>query len=373
MLLLALLGCGQSERQKEAAQQALASRIRMQPDGTILLTDEDRAAFHVTTTVAGTGETGSGRVVYGRVSAAPGAAVQVSAPITGTVAGIPEAVLGARVKAGAELLRLAPAFDASERASLGVQTAEIDGRIRDLTHRVAEKDAAAARARQLAPEHIVSVAKLQAAEAEAASAHAELDAARRERESITRNASSLVVVRAPVSGTVAELQTTVGAAVKRGDLLATILGAGGRMIDIGVPPGEPPAPWYAVQVASEWIPASLIGSGRVASEDGLQHDLIAFKTSATTLVPGASVAVRIGAAGVGGVTLPVTAVVPTPSGDIAFVALGPGKYQPRTVHVVDRSAESVRIDAGIAAGERVVTTGAMELWGEVLKAGRTKG
>jgi len=183
----------------------------------------------------------------------------------------------------------------------------------------------------------------------------------------------VVVVRAPVSGTVAELQTTVGAAVKRGDLLATILGAGGRMIDIGVPPGEPPAPSYTVQIGSEWIPVSLIGSGRVASEDGLRHDLIGLKTSVTTLVPGASVAVRIGAARVGGVTLPVTAVVPTSSGDVAFVELGPGRYQPRTVHVLDRSAESVRVDTGIAPGERVVTTGAMELWGEVLKAGRTKG
>jgi hypothetical protein len=66
-------------------------------------------------------------------------------------------------------------------------------------------------------------------------------------------------------------------------------------------------------------------------------------------------------------------VVPTPSGHGAFVELGPGKYQPRTVHVIERSADSVRVDAGIAVGERVVTTGAMELWGEVLKAGRTKG
>jgi cobalt-zinc-cadmium efflux system membrane fusion protein len=373
LLLFVLAGCSRSERQKEAAQKALASRVRMQRDGSILLSEEDRAAFRMATTIAGVGETAGGRVAYGRVIASPGAEVQVSAPITGTVAGVPDALLGSQVTVGAPLLRLAPAFDASERASLGVQAAEIDGRIHELTHRVTEKDAAAARARELSPERIVSLAKLQAAEADAASAHAELEAARREREAITRSVGSLVVVRAPMSGTVAELKATMGEPVRRGDPLATILTAGGRVIDVGVAPGEPPTASYAVEIGSAWVPASLIGSARVASADGLRHDLIAVPPAGATLVPGTSVTVRIGTGDVGGVTLPATAVVPTPSGDLVFVELAPGKYRPRTVHVIDRSADSVRIDAGIAAGERVVTTGAMELWGEVAKAGGTKG
>ena len=80
--------------------------------------------------------------------------------------------------------------------------------------------------------------------------------------------------------------------------------------------------------------------------------------------------VRVGHSGdAGAVVLPAGALVPTADGDVVFVAEAPGRYRLRRVEVGERGGGGVALAGGVEAGESVVVRGAMELWGEVVKAG----
>lgn len=373
LLLLFLVltpACGETEAEREAQQQALAGRVRMEADGAIVLTDEERQALHVETAPATPGEGETLRTVYGAVTAAPGSEVEVTAPLTGIVDGPPLVVLGEKVDAGAPLVRLIPSLDTGERASLAVRRHELEGQIAELEQRVAQQDEAAARAKKLYEQGIESLADLQAAETDAAGWRARLAAGRKELASLEAGTAETLTVRSPIAGVIGALETEDGLTVRQGEGMLTVLGEGGRRIDVGVVPGSPPATSWRVQVGSEWVPAKHIGSGGLIGADGLRHELLE-APAGTALEPGATVLVRIGAGEARGVVLPASAVVPVAGGEMAFVEEESGRYLPRRLQVTERGPDRVVVASGVEAGERVVSRGAMELWGEMVKAGAT--
>lgn len=363
------LGCGASEAEREAQQQALASRVRVAPDGTIVLTQEEREALGLTTSTAAEGKIAGGETVYGVVKASPGAQVEVSAPIDATVAGAPLVVLGQQVRSGTALVRLAPSFGTAERATLAVRRQELRGQVEVLEHRVELQDAAVTRARKLHHQGIESLADLQTAEADAGALRAQLTAAQRELSELDATTVDLLTVRAPESGSVASLDVEAGSTVQRGERLASVLVASDRWVDVGLPPGGPPTSSFAVEVHSRWVAAERIGGSVVVGADGLRHELLALPSARADLEPGATVLVRMGQGSAGGIVLPAAAVVPTAHGEVAFVAEAPGSYRLRRVQVVERGDDEVTVQGDVRAGEPVVVRGAMELWGEVVKAG----
>jgi multidrug efflux pump subunit AcrA (membrane-fusion protein) len=375
LCLVLVVACGTGEAEREAQQQALASRVRVAADGAIVLTREERELLGLETAPAVPGEVAGGPIVYGVVSASPGSEIEITAPITGTVAGPPDIQLGSRVRRGATLLRLTPSLDTGERASLAAQRQDLQGQISELEHRVAQQDAAAERARKLHDLGIESLAALQSAEADAAAARARLAAARRELSALDRGTIEIVTVGSPADGTVAALEVEAGETVRQGDRLATLLTPGSRRVDVGVPPDAPSPSSFAVEVGGRWRPATLIGSSSVVGADGLRHELLELSDTGAAAegvaAPGATVRVRLGqrAAGTPGVVLPASAVVPASGGEVVFVVEPDGRYRLRRVRGVERAGERVSVQAGVEAGERVVTRGAMELWGEVVKAG----
>jgi len=385
-LLLCLVlaaGCGASEAEREAQQRAVASRVRVAPDGAILLSPDERRALGLVTSVAARGDVAGGQTAYGVVAASPGAEVEVGAPMTATVAGAPLVVLGQRVAAGEPLLRLTPSLDTADRATLAMRRQELGGQVDELEQRVAQQDAAAARARRLHDDGIVSLADLEAAEADAGAARARLAAARHQLSTLAARTVEALTVRAPAAGTVAALDAEAGATVHQGQRLATVLAAGGRRVDVGLPPGSPPATSFAVEVGSRWVTAQRIGDSGVIGADGLRHlwleipppdgakpDRAVAANPAVTIEPGATVLVRVGhSRDAGAVVLPAGALVPTADGDVVFVAEAPGRYRLRRVEVGERGGGGVALAGGVEAGESVVVRGAMELWGEVVKAG----
>jgi membrane fusion protein, multidrug efflux system len=370
-LLLALAtGCNASEAEREAQQQALASRVRVEPDGTIVLSQQERQALQLTTSPVAEGTTAGTRTAYGVVSAAPGVEVEVTAPIMSTVAGAPLVVLGERVRSGTPLVRLVPALDTADRATLAARRQELAGTIQELESRVRQQDAAAERAHKLSEQGIESLADLQAADADADAWRAQLASARSQLATVRQGTAETLTVRAPAAGTVASLDVEAGATVRQGAHLATVLGAGGgRRLDVGLAPGSPPASSFAVEVDSRWLPAKRIGGSAVVGADGLRHLLLELPAAASSLDPGATVLVRLQSGDTRGLALPAAAIVPTADGEVVFVVERPGRYRLRRVHVSQRGAEEVSLDRGLRAGEQVVTRGAMELWGEVVKAG----
>ena len=357
--------CAKSEAQREAEARKAATPARLEANGSIRLSDADRKTLDLQVVPAHEGNLPHSADRVGIVQTPVGAEVDVAAPASGRIVRGPTVSAGTTVGSGTVLMTIAPTFDAAQRAGLAVQAADLDGRIRQIERQLPAKDAESARLRVLRGERIVSATKQQAAEADAQSAHAELDSLRRQRAAQASATTANLDVRSPVSGTVAEILGATGAEVHYGDTIARILRAGQRLIDIGVAPDEPAGSGYLVLIDGSWLPGQLVSRGAVAGSDGLRHDKIAVDNP--LLLPGATVSVRILRAGTGGVVIPEAAVVPTPRGDIVFVQQSSDSFAARNIHVADRAQGLVRVDQGLITGDRVVARGAMELYGERMR------
>jgi len=370
MLLLCgmpLVCCSKSEAEHEAAARRAATPVRVEHDGSIKLTAADRAALNLEVAPVAAGTLGAGTLRFGKVQSAATDEFIVTAPVSGKISGA-SAVAGSAVTAGTILASIVPSFDASERVTLGVQAADIEGQIAQLEKEIHAKDAEAARTRQLGNERIVSIAREQTAAADAAAAHAKLDALRREQEAQRQNTARVAAIRAPIGGALAEVHATSGSAVHQGDVLARIVRPGDRFIDLPIGANEPVGDTYAVLAAGLWLPARLVSRGVAIDPDGFRHDRVAVQGAATTLLPGSTISVRISRGASIGIIVPDSAIVPSSRGDLVYVQRTSDSFQSRLVHVAERTDTSARIDQGLAPGEIIVVRGVMGLYGESVRS-----
>lgn len=367
-LAVPLAGCGESESTREARAMKDATPQRLRPDGTIQLSDQDRAALGLVVASAVEGDLPESTLRFGRVVSLLANESQVVSPVTGHITRPPLVQLGAPVKAGAVLLEIAPTLDTPDRISVGSQAAEREGQIEAAAGGVAQAEAEAARARQLSP-HIVSAAKLLEAETAVATARARLEGLRSARIAASQAQTNPVSVSAPIAGTVAAIKIEVGALVNKGDVLAQIVREGPVWIDVSVPPDDPSGDRYSVTTSSGLIAARLLARGSVIDADGTRHDrLVVDAAQSAALRPGASVSVQVARGASRGIVIADSALVPGVDTDTVFVEASPGIFAARPVQVAARFEKQVRVASGLNAGDRVVVQGAMALQGERLRS-----
>lgn len=364
-ILIFLLACAHACGERDSDEQTKTpSRVK---GHAIVLDDKSRAAIDLAVAPATEGELADVRIRYGRVISRPGDEVLVASPMTGRVVELAPFTIGDRVTAGTVLMRVAPVLAATERAAVGVQSAQIAAQVAEAQQELKLRDSELSRARDLANDGIISQAKLQEAEAAAANARARLDAARRGREAQAGAVSGATGLKAPADGTLVAVDAAVGAGVETGRTVARILRAGPRRIELSVSASEQIATAYEINVGERWVPARLILRGTRVGEDGNRHDVLELAPSAEPLL-GATVAVRLAGMATRGVIVPESALLTSASGDVVYVEVAKGSFEPRLVRVVARFGGNARIDSGVKAGEHVVIRSASALRGEALRS-----
>jgi multidrug efflux pump subunit AcrA (membrane-fusion protein) len=314
------------------------------------------------------------RIRYGKVVARPGDELLIASPIAGRVAQIAHAI-GDRVTPRDEIARISPSLGAAERASLGVQSADITAQVTQAQEDARLREAELARASELVRDGIVSQARLQEAEAAVATAHARLQAARQGLAAQAGAVGRALPLAAPADGTLAALEVALGEGVEAGRPIARILRAGPRRIDLSVPAADPPAASYEAQIGDRWVPARLATRSIAVGDDGNRHDLLdlleldllGLGAGAQPLI-GAVVAVRLATAPARGPVVPESAVLTSAGGDVVYVENQHGRFEARLVQVAARLAGRARIAAGLKPGDRVVVRGAAALRGEALRS-----
>ncbi len=370
LALLLVVGptCTQNEAEREEQAMAAAVPRRLQADGTVKLSDADKSALDLRVETAKEGALPDARMRIGRVLARPGDEALLVAPVAARIVTVSAVPIGSDVTARTTLVDVMPILNAGETVSLNVQTADVEGQLRSAIHELALKEATAGRARELSTSAIVSTQAREEAETAVTTTHARIDALRSARSVQLSGGTNRLALKAPMAGRLASLDVALGAVVQPGDVLARVLRSGTRWIDILVSPDDLVGVAYEVEAGGSWIPARLVSRGSVVGMDGTRRDRLEIDAGqAAALLPGATVSVRVGVGRSQGVLVPQSALVPGVGGDVIYVESVAGVYTPRSVRVVARFGGQARL-AGVVAGTRVVTQGAMSLRGESLRS-----
>jgi membrane fusion protein (multidrug efflux system) len=148
----------------------------------------------------------------------PAAVARVAAPVTGTVASV-RCVEGQRVERGAELVRL--------------DTRVADAQVARATKAVEFAELTLARQREMVASEATSKRALQEAEQQLAAARGELAAAQADR--------ALLVLTAPLAGTVLKVNVAPGQAVDPSVALVELADLGRLVVSAGVRSGDAPS------------------------------------------------------------------------------------------------------------------------------------
>jgi cobalt-zinc-cadmium efflux system membrane fusion protein len=358
-------GCGGRDRDED--ERRPPSRVQ---GGAIVLDERSRAALDLVVAAATEADLPEVRIRYGKVVARPGDELLIASPITGRVAQI-ERAIGDRVTAGAEIARISPSLGAAERASLGVQNADITAQVTQAQEEARLREAEVARASELVRDGIVSQARLQEAEAAVATAHARLQAARQGLAAQAGAVGRALPLVTTADGTLAALEVVLGEGVEAGRPIARVLRAGPRRIDLSVHAADPAASSYEAQIGGQtgdrWFPARLVTRSIAVGDDGNRHDVLELDAGAQPLI-GEVVAVRLATAPARGPVVPESAVLTSAGGDVVYVESQHGRFEARVVQVAARLGGRARISAGLKPGDRVVVRGAAALRGEALRS-----
>ena len=367
--LALVLACAESEAEREEKAMAAAVPQRLQPDGTVRLSEADRAALDLRVDVAVRGDLPDARVRLGRVIARPGDEALLVAPVSARVSRVASIAIGSDVTSGTSLVEVTPVLNAGETVSLGVQTAELEGQLHAAERELALRETAAVRARELSSSAIISTQAREEAETAALTTRARLEALRVARTMQLSGGATQLALRAPIAGRLVALDVSLGAVVRPGDVLARVLRGGSRWIDVSVSPDDTVGSSYEVQVGGIWIPARLVARGGFIGPEGTRKDRLELDAvQAAAALPGATLSVRVGVGESSGVLVPESALVPGVGSDVVYVEITPGTYAPHAVRVAARFGGRARLVGGLPEGTRVVTQGAMSLRGESLRS-----
>ena len=320
------------------------------------------------------------RTIGGEIMAPSGTALAITAPVAGTLQETPAVpTAGLSVLRGQTLFRLVPIQPSERDAAVDAQQAV------DTT--TARRDAAVLkvqRAERLVKDGSVSRRALEEAQAELAVAEADLKAARERVALATRSGTSSggVLIEAPEAAIVQNVHVRAGQTVAAGtpliDLvrLATVWVRGpvyageARAIDTNAPADVQPLGGSADApgVIAQPIAAPPSANASTAGVD-LYYSLA---NPNNRFRPGERVAVRLARReSETGLVVPKAALLHDAYGGTwVYVAREPRVYVRQRVVVADITGSLAVLSQGPAAGARVVTDGAAELFGVEFGAGK---
>ena len=367
LLLVSVSAAGcRGDRDDEEEQAPLRQRVDEQ--GRVELTSEERQALDLTTAAAEDGTLTTSALRFGRVIARPEEDVLVVAPVTGRLA-TPVQALGDAIAEQDALVVIEPLVDVASRASLESERQRLRGQLESARAEVVAKQAELDRVTTLVSSGLATEAERAQAEATLRSERSRARSLRRASAELGRVTGGQLTLRAPASGVIAALETDTGALVQQGAVLARIVRAGPRWIDVAVPPDDPVGSGYRARGVSGTSPAHLLSRGSVIQPDGTRRDrLTADPRAAANLPPGVTVPVEV-LHETHGVLVPTQAVVRRAGQDLVFVEVEASHFAPRAVTVGAEEGGRAAVTSGLTAGARVVTRGAASLLGELQAAG----
>lgn len=306
--------------------------------------------------------------VPARVEARPGGAADVVAPIDGRLTRVVEVPLGAAVARGQELARLLPPpavpsdLPQLQRARAEAQSA-LALAIRDRER--AERLTAAGAAPEKRLDEARSAEEL--AKARLTAAEASLAQYNAARAGGTPDAEGLFIIRAPVSGVIAQRDAATGANTAAGTILFRVVDASQVQV-VGQIPEADAARARSVSAAELEIPGQqdrvpggrMVSFGKVLDSQSRTLPItFALDNRKLQLPIGQSVFLHL----LMGTTaprpvVPAAAVVDDAGRPIVFVQREGETFERRTVTLGARTGDLVQITEGVKPGDRVVTKGA---------------
>jgi len=308
---------------------------------------------------------------YGRVLPRPDEETLVAAPVAGRLLEV-SAVLGADLSPGDLLLTLEPMVDRASRAGLQAQRHELEGQIAGARAQITAYESELARVTALVSSALATDAEQAKAQAALRSEQARMESLQRARAELSRAVSGRLALRAPASGVLSALNVEHGALVEPGTVLARIVRAGPRWIDLAVPPDDPVGSSYRVRTPGTALVAALLSKGAQVERDGTRRDRLEANGDASReLLPGATVAVEV-VNTVSGVLVPVSAIVRRDLDALVFVEVEEGRFAAQEVQVAASDDTQAALSAGPEAGASVVARGATALLGELETSAHAK-
>lgn len=324
---------------------------RRLPDGEMFLPKPTQRLLEIRTRVIANETTRKSQSLIGRIIPDPNRSGLVQSTIGGRIkptgAGLP--TLGQHVQAGDVLAQIEPAFAPIDASDVR-QTAG------DLEQRIAVLDARISRRKRLVEKEIASRAELEDLAIERQGLEAR-------RQQLLKARTEPELLRAPVSGVVADINVTAGQVVSSGTTLI-------RLVD-------PKSLWVEAASFDPMLRLEEKASARARTSDGKLFDLAFIGRSRAlqqqaailhfrvlepneTLNVGTPVQVLIeSGAAVTGVIIPRNAIAQAPNGQmVVFKRLEPERYLPKAISFEDLDGERVHVTGGIAPGDQIIVRNA---------------
>ena len=339
-------------------------------DGSIPFLKEQQWTLDFATAPAGRQRIADSLLIAAEIEPRTGGWADVTAPVVGRLADdLSPRPIGSEVARGDALAEIIPhSGHGEDRPELQLAVAEARNvleLIRADRARAERLVAAGALPRRRAHETQVAERTAEARVAAAEAHLAQLDTTRTGEGEVGRD--TRFVVRAPISGVVAESDATPGASVEEGTHLFRLV-AVDRVHVVGSLPeaalarvaeltgAELDVPGFEVPIALD----RLVAVGRVLEPEARTVPIIyELGNPDRRLAIGQAVSLRIfAAAAIDAVTVPESAIVDDAGQPVVFVQVGGESFERRPVRLGNRESGQVQLSGDIAPGERVVVRGA---------------
>lgn len=352
ILLLAatpLFAHGNEDHGDGAGSLVTAPRPMRLPDGQVFLPKPSQRIIGVRTLVVTPGNGAPATRIAGRIVADPSRSAQVATASGGRLEpvgpGFPR--VGQIVRAGEIVLAVRPALDAAAAQASASE-------LRALDREIAVADADYRRLSQL--DGVVARAEIERARLTLAGLRAQRAAAARPVQNVEQ-------LHAPIGGRVTRVMARVGELAKPGQLLLEIEGAAPALVEAAAPPalaGRSIRSAEAETLNGVRVPLRLVGRSP-GIEGGVEQLQFAPTTGGGVLRTGETVTLDLvlsAAPAASGLVVPARALVRDGGAPVLFVKVSPTRFQPRVVRALPLSGGALLVEAGLAAGERVVSEGA---------------
>jgi len=314
----------------------------------------------------------------GRVVAVPSNRALVAPPVGGIIDSRLLPRIGQQVMRGQLIATLVQTPTAAEAAQIRIENSRVDAERRRLGQaeiearaRLSAAAAEAGRARRLLEQKAYSQRQFETADADHKAAEATLAGVQEQMRALqTAPPTSNYEVTAPISGTVVEVQKSVGEEVRAGEPILEIVALDRVWVeapifekDLGRMKNEVAAIFTTSAYPDKEFRGRLITIGAVVDEQTRAATAVfEVDNGSGDLKIGMQANLRLGAGEKASVLLvPKESVLDNEGKKIVYVMLSGEEFERRDVVVGDEYGDKVAIVSGVKPGERVVTQGAYQL------------